>query len=210
MKKLPRNSSALLTIALAAILVSCAPQKAFSKPNDGTSVNSAAVSTAGTGATSADIAARLSKLGFHVFPEPVALPPFTAEALDPAAARLDSGSLAGTVTLLNFWATWCPPCRREMPSIERLSALMKESAFRVAAVNVGEKRDAVTAFMKKEGYTFPVYLDPEGAIGSSLASQGIPTTYILDASGRVVAGTVGSREYDDPALVAVLKDMAVK
>ncbi len=195
-------------LGLAAILVSCVPQKAYSKPNDGTAASPSAVPAAGTGVTSAEIGARLSKLGFHVFPEPVVLPPFTADSLDPAGERLDSGALAGTVTLLNFWATWCPPCRREMPSIERLSALMKGSAFRVAAVNVGENRGDVAAFMKKEGYTFPVYLDPEGAIGASLASQGIPTTYILDPSGRVIAGTVGSREYDDPALVSILKDMA--
>ncbi len=195
-------------LALAAILVSCAPQKAFSKPNDGTTGGPSAVPADGTGATAAAIAARLSKVGFHVFPEPVVLPPFTAESLDPAAARFDTGSLAGTVTLLNLWATWCPPCRREMPSIERLSALMKGSAFRVAAINVGEDRATVQAFMAREGYTFPVYLDPAGAIGSSLASQGIPTTYIIDTSGRVVAGTVGTREYDDPTLVAILKDMA--
>ncbi len=197
MNTIARKPTALLTIALVAILVSCAPQKGFTEAGKG--------STAGG---SADVATRLSKLGFHVFPEPVALPPFGVDSLDPSSPRLESSSLAGKVTLLNFWATWCPPCRREMPSIERLSALMKGSAFRVAAVNVGEKRETVKAFMDKEGYTFPVYLDPEGALGASLASQGIPTTYVVDASGRVVAGTVGSREYDDPELVAILKEMA--
>ncbi len=85
---------------------------------------------------------------------------------------------------------------------------MKGSAFRIAAVSTGEKRETVASFLSKNGYAFPVYLDPDGSIGSAFASQGIPTTYIVDTKGRVVAGIVGSREYDTPELIEALTTLA--
>lgn len=202
--------SALTVLALAAILVSCAPARAAAQAGSGAdSTNeTSGESPAKATAPGADIASRLSSLGFHVFPEPVELPAFTAEALDPSGTSLTPSSFAGTVTLLNFWATWCPPCKRELPSIDRLAARMKGASFRVAAVSVGEKKDTVRSFIAEKGYAFPVYLDPDGGLGASFASQGIPTTYIVDKRGRVVAGTVGAREYDDPALVAILEELA--
>lgn len=150
--------------------------------------------------------AKLAELGFHVFPEPVALPAFTVPGL--ASGEASSADFAGTVTLLNFWATWCPPCVQEMPSIERLHQAMKGTAFRVVAISTGEQKKTVADFIKKNKYTFPVYLDETTRLGSSFASQGIPTTYILDKSGKIIAGIVGSREYDDPELIAALKELA--
>lgn len=150
----------------------------------------------------------LEKLGFFVFPKPMDLPSFALPAI--RGADLTPASLKGTVTLFNFWATWCPPCRREMPSIGRLETAMNGYAFRIAAISTGEKRRTVEDFLGKNGYAFPVYLDEKGRLGASFASQGIPTTYILDKAGRIVAGIVGSREYDDPALIAVLKEMATR
>ncbi|MCD1653960.1 TlpA family protein disulfide reductase [Treponema zuelzerae] len=149
---------------------------------------------------------KLSALGFHVFPEPPALPPFTVQALD--GRELSSESLKGKATLLNFWATWCPPCKREMPSIQRLHDAMEGEDFQITAISVGEKKDTVTAFLKSNPYTFPIYLDESGQLGASFASQGIPTTYVLNKQGLVVAGIVGSRDYDDPELIAVLKELA--
>ena len=177
---------------------------------DGATRASAEDSSTTASAAAGSVADRLAKLGFHVFTDPVALPQFNAGALESGAAPLDSSALSGSVTLLNFWATWCPPCKREMPSIDRLRALMKGSAFRIAAVSVGEKPDTVRAFIAKSGYAFPVYLDQDGKLGEAYASQGIPTTYLLDKAGRVVAGIVGSREYDEPELVAILREMAAQ
>ena len=194
----PNIPTALSALALAVFLVSCAPARAAAQ----------AVSGAEAAASGSDIATRLSSLGFHVFPKPVELPAFTAEALDPAGKALTPDSFSGTVTLLNFWATWCPPCKGELPSIDRLAARMKGTAFRVAAVSVGEKRETVRSFIAEKGYAFPVYLDPSADLGASFASQGIPTTYIVDKQGRVVAGTVGARDYDAPALVAILEELA--
>jgi peroxiredoxin len=152
--------------------------------------------------------AALEKLGFHIFPKPVALPEFSVPSL--SGTTLKSTDLTGTVTVMNFWATWCPPCNREMPSIQRLFDQMKGTAFRIVAISTGEAKQTVTDFLKKNSYNYPMFLDENRSLGAAFASQGIPTTYILDKSGKIVAGIVGSREYDEPALVAVLKDMASK
>ncbi len=155
--------------------------------------------------------AKLSALGFHVFKTPQALPAVTVTPLNASEGpTLAVDKLAGSITVLNFWATWCPPCRKEMPSIQRLGELMKGTSFRIVAVSVGEDKTAVASFIKKNGYTYPIYLDERGTVGGALASQGIPTTYILDKTGKAIAGTVGSREFDDPAIVAVLKELAAR
>ncbi len=149
---------------------------------------------------------RLAPLGFHVFPEPIALPPFSAQAL--SGQPFNTQNLPDKVILLNFWATWCPPCKKEMPSIERLNTLMKNEPFMIAAISVGESRDTVSSFIQNNGYTFPIFLDPDNTLGRAFASQGIPTTYVVDRSGMVVAGIVGSRDYDDPELVEIFRELA--
>ncbi|MBN1243056.1 MAG: TlpA family protein disulfide reductase [Spirochaetales bacterium] len=151
---------------------------------------------------------RLETLGFFVFPEPVALPPFTLPGYP--SGSVDSSKLAGKVTLLNFWATWCPPCKQEMPSIEALWKKMRGEAFDIVAISVQESRKTVETFMKEYPYTFPIYLDESGAVSGMFVSQGIPTTFILDKTGMVIAGTVGGRSYDGPELVAFFKELAAK
>ncbi len=160
----------------------------------------------GTPAERQSPAETLRRLGFHVFDEPIPLPDRSFASLDGTPQRL--GALSGSVTLLNFWATWCPPCRKEMPSIERLKKAMDGENFRIVAISTGEDAKTVRAFIKREGYTFPIYLDESGALGSEFASQGIPTTYVVDARGNIIAGAVGAREYDDPALVAAFKELS--
>ena len=155
--------------------------------------------------------ARLGKLGFHVFSKPQDLPVFEVQALGKAGSAvktITSDSFAGTITLLNFWATWCPPCKSEMPSIQKLDTAMHGTAFRIVAISVGETEKTVSSFMANAGYTYPVFLDPKGSVGASFAAQGIPTTYVLDKNGKAIAGIVGAREYDNPELIAIFKELA--
>ena len=166
--------------------------------------------SAGFAQTKATIA-QLEDFGFQIFPNPEDLSAFEVQALGKtgsAVKTLKSDSLAGTITMLNFWATWCPPCKSEMPSIQKLDTAMKGTAFRIVAISVGETEKTVSAFIKNAGYTYPVFLDPQGSVGASFASQGIPTTYILDKNGKAIAGIVGAREYDDPELIALFKELA--
>ncbi len=112
--------------------------------------------------TNADPAAALSSLGFYVYETPIDLPvtaPIPALAGDPVKVS----DFSGKITFFNFWATWCPPCRAEMPSIERLYKQMSGTNFRIIAVNAGENRSQVASFIEKNKYTFPIYLDESNA-----------------------------------------------
>lgn len=151
-------------------------------------------------------AADLEKLGFYVFPSPEPIPPFSVKTL--AGADAGVSALAGKVVLLNFWATWCPPCRTEMPSIQVLHEKLKGSAFEVMAISVAEKPATVTEFLKSNPYTFPMYLDESGSASAPFASRGIPTTFLLDKQGRAIAAIVGARSYDGPELVALFRSLA--
>lgn len=152
--------------------------------------------------------ATLKSLGFHVFPAPVDIQPFSVPAL--AGGTVDAKSLQGKIVLFNFWATWCPPCKAEMPSIETLWNTLKNDKFTIAAVSTGEKKKTVTDFIAANKYTFPIFLDESGALGRIYATQGIPTTYVMDKKGRIIAGVVGSTQYDNPDLIKALKAMAAK
>lgn len=162
-------------------------------------------------AHNADVPSRslkaLERFRFFVYPKPLDLSSdFHAKALKGEA--LVPSLFKGKVTLLNFWATWCPPCRVEMPSMDRMQALMRGNDFQIVAVNVGDSRKQVESFIARGKHTFPIYLDEEGSLGSVFASRGLPTTYVVDKAGRIVAVVVGSVEYDQPELVALFKELA--
>jgi len=205
--------------ALALLLLSsCAPEKPAEPPLGAAreelptaTAEGAPVVEAKTATPQAErpwYAARLESLGFYVLPEPVGL---DAVELEPLAAGAPSrllSDLKGKVVLLNFWATWCPPCRLEIPSIAALGKALKGEAFEIAAVSVGEERKTVADFVAAEKLSFPVYLDRSGKLGAEFGARSIPTTYILDREGRIVAGYVGSRQYDGPETVEALKELA--
>ncbi len=157
-------------------------------------------------ASKAWYAARLEKLGFYVFDAPFTYPDF--RVTDMAGAQKGRSSLKGKIVLLNFWATWCPPCKEEIPHIESLSKTMKGKAFEVFAVSLGEDAETVRRFVAEQKMTFPVYLDPKNSLAKTYASQGIPTTYILDKEGRFIAGMVGSYNYANPDFVSLLNELA--
>jgi thiol-disulfide isomerase/thioredoxin len=103
----------------------------------------------------------------------------------------------GKVVFLNFWATWCGPCRFEMPSMEKLYRRFKDKGLEIVAVNLQEDRASVQRFVDQYGLSFPVLLDTTGRIGATYGARSIPTTYIVGRDGFVLAGTVGTREWDD-------------
>ncbi len=118
--------------------------------------------------------------------------------------------LAGSFVFLNFWATWCPPCREEMPSMERLNNAFGGQSFEMLAVNVQEAAGAVRAFVDEFDYTFPVALDERGFAATQYGVRGIPTTVIVGPDGVIVAQLMGTRYWDEPevfdAFEALLKN----
>jgi len=151
---------------------------------------------------------RLEKLGFFVFDPPFVYQDFKVTAL--TGTTHSRTSTKGNIVLLNFWATWCPPCREEIPSIEALSKAMKGQKFEVFAVDVGEDIATVKAFVSEQKMTYPIYLDPNSILSRIYASQGIPTTYLLDKDGRFIAGMVGSYNYSNPDFIGFLAELAQK
>lgn len=117
--------------------------------------------------------------------------------------------LRGQVVLVNFWATWCPPCRREMPSLQRLWQKLGKSGLQIVAVNVGEDADTVLAFMGTldEPSTFPIVFDKNSAVMRAWPLKGLPTTFIVDRKGRIIYRAIGGREFDGPKNIRFMTEL---
>ena len=113
--------------------------------------------------------------------------------------------LRGKVVFLNFWATWCGPCRAEMPSMESLYKRFKDKDFVMLAVNCLEKESAVLDFAEEFELTFPIALDTDGGVSQSFGIQAIPTSFIIDREGNIVARLVGSIDWDTPEFHTALE-----
>lgn len=128
-------------------------------------------------------------------------PDFTVELFDGSQVTLSS--LRGKVVLLNFWATWCPPCRQELTRVqEDIIDRFAGQPFVFLPVSRGEKRETVAAFREKTGYTFPMGLDSARTVYDRYASNYIPRNFLIDKEGKVVLATVG---YDDGEFDALIR-----
>jgi peroxiredoxin/Cu/Ag efflux protein CusF len=115
-----------------------------------------------------------------------------------AGERVRLGDFRGKVVLLNFWATWCIPCRTEMPAIEALFQRYREQGLEVIAINLDKISPAsVEAFLKEVKVTFRVVLDPSWSTTRAYGVVGLPTTYLIDRGGHVVVREVGERDWTD-------------
>lgn len=126
---------------------------------------------------------------------------FTLQLLN--GDNITLSSLKGKVVILNFWATWCPPCREEMPSMEKLYQQYKDQGLEMLAVNLRENRNTVQQFIQQNGYTFPVPLDLNGRVGSMYGISSIPTTFIINREGMIIGRVVGSIYWDTPQVFAL-------
>ncbi|MCW5882013.1 MAG: TlpA family protein disulfide reductase [Anaerolineae bacterium] len=111
-------------------------------------------------------------------------PLFRLTTLD--GETVDLADSQGDVVLVNFWATWCPPCRAEMPVIEAAYQAHKDKGFRVLAVDVREGKDEVAAYARELGLSFPVLLDQNGDVTLAYRVQNLPRSFLIDRQGRVV------------------------
>jgi peroxiredoxin len=159
----------------------------------------AALFAAGRVAAAEDPVAVLSL----VRPKPAkAAPDFQVRTPDNGMLRLSD--LKGKVVLLNFWATWCEPCREEMPSMERLHRAYRGRGLVVVAISLDSQgASVVKPFVKKFALTFPVGLDPKMAVRESYGVWAVPSTFIIDRAGRRVLFANGAREWDGKAAHAL-------
>lgn len=149
------------------------------------------------------------KLGHTLSPlaTPYVAPSFTLNDMDGEVLTLES--LRGNVVLLNFWATWCPPCRREMPSMERVYQTMSGEAFTVVAINEYEDADHVFAYVGQLGTSpsFPILFDRDSSVAEAYDVRGLPSTYLIDKRGRIRYQAIGGREYDHPAVISIIEEL---
>lgn len=111
----------------------------------------------------------------------------------------------GRVVLLNFWASWCPPCREEFPSLERLQQALGGRDFTVLAIAVADSETAVGHFLEGRRPAFDVLLDDDRKTAGDYRSPGVPVTYLLDRQGRMLAGKTGPRQWDGPEMQALIR-----
>ena len=124
----------------------------------------------------------------------------------PVMGRTQSlGDLRGKVVFLNFWATWCPPCRQEIPSMEALYSRYREKGLEILAVNSGESQQEVLAFLSNNKLGFTVVLDGDGKVSQAYGIQALPTSFLIDREGNIAAKVVGSLNWDEPKIHAALE-----
>ncbi len=139
--------------------------------------------------------------------EPVAAPAFQLKDMDDNNHTL--ADLQNKVVLLNFWATWCPPCRREMPSMERLYQTLKGRDFRVVAINQMEDPDHVFAYTGQLDVdpTFTILFDRDSKVSLAYGVKGLPTTFLIDRQGLIRYRAVGGREFDHPEVEKIIQQL---
>jgi len=113
----------------------------------------------------------------------------------------------GKIVFLNFWTTWCPTCRIEMPSMEKLYQTIKNKDFAMVTINLQESASQVKEFFKEFKLTFTALLDSTGKVGASFGIRAIPTTYILDKTGRIIGQVNGPREWDSKKAIALFENL---
>ena len=132
------------------------------------------------------------------------LPSFNVPSL--SGETYSSKELKGKVVLINFWATWCPPCKAEFPLLQKdIYDEIKESNFRVMAISRGEEIDTVKNFIDKYKYTFPVYLDKESKVYSLFANKYIPRNFVIGKDGIVKWASTGFKKDEFYEMVNLVK-----
>jgi peroxiredoxin len=150
----------------------------------------------------------VSVTGLKTFAEK---PPAPALVLtDLAGRRHDLKDYRGKVVLLNFWASWCPPCVQELPSMQRLYEKLQGQAFEILAADISESPDTVRQFLARFNLTFPVLLDPTGQTTAAWKVYVFPSTYIIDTSGNIRYGSTGAMEWDGPEAMAIVRELLHK
>ena len=147
------------------------------------------------------------ELGYRLtrIKEPVKAPDFQLQDMDEKLYSL--ADYRGKVIMINFWATWCPPCRQEMPSLEAVYQDLKEDGFMVIAINQWESPELVFPYIGQLSVfpTFPILFDHDGKLSQTYDVKGLPTTFIVDKQGNIVYRAIGGRDFNHPEVKKLIR-----
>jgi DsbE subfamily thiol:disulfide oxidoreductase len=132
-------------------------------------------------------------------------PDFTLSNLE--GKKVSLKDYRGKVVFLNFWASWCGPCRSEMPDMDKLYREFKGKGFEIVAVNVKDKQPDAVAFLKQTKVSYPIMLDPAGEVGLLYGAWGMPASYLIDRQGVVLARMWGPAEWYSPQARNLIKTL---
>lgn len=149
-----------------------------------------------------------SSLGIQRIDPPQKALDFSLKTL--GGKRVSLEDYRGKVILLNFWATWCGPCRMEMPSMEKLWQDFKEEDFVILAIDIQEEGKLVSSFMKERNLSFPVPLDAKGNVARSYGVRGIPTTFFLNPKGETIGKAVGARDWASEGSFRLIEELLLE
>jgi peroxiredoxin len=125
----------------------------------------------------------------------------------PDGKKISLKDFRGKIVLLNFWASWCVPCREEMPAMEKLYQEYKDNNFSVLAVAVKDRRQDAIDFVKELKITYPIALDPEAQVGSLYGAWGLPATYLIGPKGEGLARGWGPAEWYGNGARKLIKEL---
>jgi len=194
-----------MTKTLLFILAALAVMPLGAQGNQGQGKNT--VSPTNTEQSASASATLLGESGFDIPTKTIDSADFSLDSL--SGAKLSLGSLKGKLVFLNFWATWCGPCNIELPAIKVLYERLKSKGLVVLAVDLAEDRKTVERFVRAKGMQFPVVLDATGQVGALYGASSIPTTFIIDRSGKILGRKVGvdNRAWDSPESIALFEKL---
>jgi thiol-disulfide isomerase/thioredoxin len=200
----------MITIAAAVLFRQCVPaggkQQAAGGPAEARSESARTDSDINDlPEISPEIIRAFEDAGIPVLSNAIPIVDFSAELSNGSKIKLTD--LAGKAVFLNFWATWCGPCRMEMPSMETLYQELKDEGLEILAVDVQEGKKDVIDFITSYKLTFPAALDPTGNIAAIYGIEAFPTTYIIDRNGGIITRVVGAVDWNTPELINAFRTL---
>jgi thiol-disulfide isomerase/thioredoxin len=197
----------LPALLVAGLLAACAPRPAAKPADTSPSPSPQGAAADPSGSSMGNVSQMLMKAGFAVPKADVMATEFTLQSLD--GKKVSLSSFKGKLVFLSFWATWCGPCKQELPSVQAMYNKLKAKGFEIIAVDVMEDQKTVSNFVKANAMTFPVLLDSSGSVGRDYDAGSIPTNYILDRNGKILARIVGydGIEWTDPGRIALFEKL---
>ena len=122
--------------------------------------------------------------------------------------KVDLTVFKGKIVFLNFWTTWCPPCRKEMPAMEKLHKKLQDQEFIMVSVSIKESAKKVDDFFKKRKLTIAALLDPKGHTSKEFGIAQIPTTFVLNKNGEIIGKALGPRHWESKTAVIFFKQLS--